>query len=749
MMGLQFQLDDFEQVAQAANLEDGTVLLGEDTADQVATRNRPTFVKFFRPVLHVSFAIDAALFGANPRVFHGMNLGLHWLAVVLLFCVLPKLGLEKRESSIAAFLFAVHPGKWGAISWIAARGDLLMVLFFLLSIWAMHRYRSQGGRIAAPLPMVFLILALLSKEGAIVCPALLVLCDWAVLRHLGNGTTFRRAALGALPYLALIPGYMLFRHWLFGPWANYYAGEMRTFSTDVILSVFTDFIPITQKLIVGFFYYGTDDVDAWFLPGRERVVGAVFFLAVSVGALWIMRHPFRRIRWSLFGILILFAASVPTLRFFEAASGFDATRLFYLPSCVLCVLLAAPLSGVFARLSPLRLGARIWLCILLATWSIAGVNQYRAQVAAADVITRVRSDLLAFRSADSNDKLAYLVLDVPPGLNRVPLYGTFMTYAFAAPFERDPFLTRSIHNMDFFLGQRHLYLEGYPARLLRWDAGEQRLIAEGGVMPAPSGHRPTVTFNGVPRKAYIEGGVRPRDCPLIELTYESAPQSPFRLDIAFFTEDSEDEAALTVPLYWDPSRGTAKRTFISLDHIKEWVRLGVIRHLSVTLREGTMPQLTSIRTDTSLPTLELISPVDRERRAVNDSEPIFRFRSVKELTHYRLFVHHAGFPITWTLPAEHLLQLDGGDLGFKFSMAGALRTPPDLEDPARLEQPRYWNDMTAGAFRTNVLDAKGVQGFDIDWWIEGYVAQPFLGPWRFHHAQARSPHSTLRVVRPE
>ena len=382
-------------------------------------------------------------------------------------------------------------------------------------------------------------------------------------------------------------------------------------------------------------------------------------------------------------------------------------------------------------------------------WGLAGVNQYRAQAHAADVISRIRSDLLAFRSADADPTIAYLIVEAPPGIDHVPLYGTFMTYAFQATFEDEPLLARSIHNMDFFLGQRHMYQEDHPARLLRWDTEKERLLADGPVIPGPTGYQPILELAPEQTEVPIPKGLRPRDCRTLKFLHRTPPESPFWLDICFFTDESNSEPSLRVPLYWDPSRGTAEQIFISLDTLEPWIRMGIIRHLRLELREGTRPDIRAIVTGETLPTITLSNPKDGERIPVDEAEPIFAFEGSPALTYYRLYVHHEGYPLSWTLPAKQLLQLGDGKLGFKFSMAGVLSNAPDPAHPARLERPRYWADMTAGAFRTNVLDAKGVEGFDIDWWIEGFTGQPFLGPWRFHHAQARSPHFHCRVIAPQ
>ena len=214
MTGLEFQLDDFEQIHDASDWSKPAVLLGQDSGEQVAERNRPSFVKFFRPVLHLSFAADAALFGARPFAFHLSSLAYHYLACVLLFFVFRQflpLDVSSRLPALSAIVFAVHPGKWGAVSWVAARGDVLLAIFFLLSVQCLIRFRERGRALDLAFCFLALLAAMGSKESGMSCPLILVLLDVFWLRGRGGGVTLRRSMLIGVPLVVMTASYLGFR----------------------------------------------------------------------------------------------------------------------------------------------------------------------------------------------------------------------------------------------------------------------------------------------------------------------------------------------------------------------------------------------------------------------------------------------------------------------------------------------------------------------------------------------------------
>ncbi len=115
------------------------------------------YVTSYYPVRLLSFAIDRALWGLDPRGFHLTNLLIHTANVLLVYA----LGLRIRRwtgvsgawgvavATVAAGLFAVHPLVVEPIAWVSAREELLMVLGTLatLHFYAAARRRwIEGGR---------------------------------------------------------------------------------------------------------------------------------------------------------------------------------------------------------------------------------------------------------------------------------------------------------------------------------------------------------------------------------------------------------------------------------------------------------------------------------------------------------------------------------------------------------------------------------------------------------------------------
>lgn len=129
----------------------------------------------YRPLRTLDFAIDWALAGGAPWLFHLENVLYHGLACLFLFAIFMRLLPAGEEGETAAFfgaaVFALHPVNTEAVAWISSRGDVLLLVCFLLAV-LLH---MKGRRWLA---LVALVLALLSKESAVVFPAVVLLVDW-------------------------------------------------------------------------------------------------------------------------------------------------------------------------------------------------------------------------------------------------------------------------------------------------------------------------------------------------------------------------------------------------------------------------------------------------------------------------------------------------------------------------------------------------------------------------------------------
>ncbi len=127
---------------------------------------------YYRPLLTISFMLNAAIAGASPFIYHLSNIALHACAAMTLFYFLRLWGHITRFALAAALLFSVHPAAGQAVAWIPGRNDILLAIFSLLSFSCFMRGLT-GQRRAFWLHLLFYFCALLTKENAAVLPGLL------------------------------------------------------------------------------------------------------------------------------------------------------------------------------------------------------------------------------------------------------------------------------------------------------------------------------------------------------------------------------------------------------------------------------------------------------------------------------------------------------------------------------------------------------------------------------------------------
>lgn len=128
---------------------------------------------YWQPITTLSRLLDIELFGLNATGHRSMNLFLHVLNSLLLFCFLHLVFRRRFFALFATFLFMIHPLKAEPVLWVYARKDLLYSFFLLFGLNAFFLFKKDMLRIAA-LALCF-VLALLSKPAAISFPFLITL----------------------------------------------------------------------------------------------------------------------------------------------------------------------------------------------------------------------------------------------------------------------------------------------------------------------------------------------------------------------------------------------------------------------------------------------------------------------------------------------------------------------------------------------------------------------------------------------
>jgi len=95
---------------------------------------------FYRPLLNLSFALDARTGHGSLVSYHLTNLIIHWINVCLVLRVLKEWGLSFSRALAGALIFLVHPVLVQAVAWIPGRTDSLLGLFCFSGLLFFLRY---------------------------------------------------------------------------------------------------------------------------------------------------------------------------------------------------------------------------------------------------------------------------------------------------------------------------------------------------------------------------------------------------------------------------------------------------------------------------------------------------------------------------------------------------------------------------------------------------------------------------------
>lgn len=155
------------------------------------------------PITILTYQIETHLAGLSPWLFHLTNVLVHLASTLLLFRLGRALGLARTGATTAAALFALHPIASEPVAWVTGRKDLLAVAFSLagtLAFLRAHRSAKETSArtVDAPLALLFLILAILSKPIALCLPL-----AWAALLHVRLRASLTATLRAVAPGLAI------------------------------------------------------------------------------------------------------------------------------------------------------------------------------------------------------------------------------------------------------------------------------------------------------------------------------------------------------------------------------------------------------------------------------------------------------------------------------------------------------------------------------------------------------------------
>jgi tetratricopeptide (TPR) repeat protein len=330
--------------------------------------------ELYRPVALASFAVEWALLGEAPALFHATNVLLHAGAAVLAAALVLRLGGGRAAALGAGLLFAVHPVHVEAVANLVGRAEVLATLGVL---GACHLYLARrigaAGR-AAGIAVLYL-LALGAKESAVALPALLLVVDALRTREEGLGSVrlLRRNAVLLGVLTVCLAGYMVLRQQVLGGLGNDPAPYLRGLSTADRLATAVRLWPEYVRLML----FPRDLSAEW---GPDALRPATWAepmvwlgLLLGMGLAFAAWRSWKAGRWIAAAVLWFAFAVLPVSQILFPVGVLLAERTLYLPSVALVFLLPPLVAAVERRaewVRPAALAGGVALALLAArTWT--------------------------------------------------------------------------------------------------------------------------------------------------------------------------------------------------------------------------------------------------------------------------------------------------------------------------------------------------------------------------------------------
>ena len=187
----------------------------------------------WRPILQITYALNYAIHGADPTVFHATDLLFHICAASMIFLIVGEILRQSAGRAVSitalplvwialapALLFVVHTVNTQTVNYIWARSSLLAALFYMAAVYCHLRgpfnARESGSRLWHAGALLAFAFGLATKATAVSLPAMLLAYEVLLLNPAWrNPLTLYlkepRRILKHLPTAAVLIGYLWLR----------------------------------------------------------------------------------------------------------------------------------------------------------------------------------------------------------------------------------------------------------------------------------------------------------------------------------------------------------------------------------------------------------------------------------------------------------------------------------------------------------------------------------------------------------
>lgn len=328
----------------------------------------------YLPLRDLSYALDLALYGLSPRIFHFQNILLYVFSCCITWLFARRLARAGGRSPVAATMiggltaifFMFHPAHIEAVAWISGRKDLLAGILVTLALWTAVKASAHERIFNRSLAACWLLagLAMLAKTSALPAAASIFLIVTAGSPGImPAGQRLMRALFASVPVLLLAVLYTVLATSYYSEWnvglgvdPPLYSRIARAF---VILGkhTFLAWFPIQLSL--------THPVDHWSREWPALILGVSTVIASAIGVYKVVKdRSLIGLALAIFPIHLLTVLHIINYRTWS----FVGERFLYIPTLFLAFGLAVVLERLIRKNRFLPLAASILIVVILAVY---------------------------------------------------------------------------------------------------------------------------------------------------------------------------------------------------------------------------------------------------------------------------------------------------------------------------------------------------------------------------------------------
>ncbi len=293
----------------------------------------------YTPLTIFSFAVDRAVGGYNPALFHWHNVFLHTVNFILIALLGYRFGLKWEGAIFAAMLFAVHPMHVESVAWITERKDVLYVLFYLAAMLQYQSYLRERHWTKFCLVVVFAFLSILAKPMAMTLPVILLLMDgW--YRRKWTANVFKEKIVVCLflvpvVWISIVANMGLIE-------SGYQPVFELSLGQRILIWIWSLVFYLKQFLMP------LQLSHHYFLPEPVTIFNEEYLKYLGIFIIGIvMIYRWRKQRWLILALGYFLISILPVLRDKTAVTHVVADRFMYLPSLGFCFLLGFIFQSVY------------------------------------------------------------------------------------------------------------------------------------------------------------------------------------------------------------------------------------------------------------------------------------------------------------------------------------------------------------------------------------------------------------------